>query len=223
MAFVKEHSIAAYATRTFLMEELSYQSIAATLTTSSGNFAVSAGYYGFNLYNEKKAGIAYGRKLSEKIGIGIQLDYFGTSISEYGNASALTFEAGIYYRISTRLSAGAYLFNPARLSSGIEDEPLPTIFSAGLAYEPGSKILLTAEAYKDINQPAQFRGGAEYRLIEQLFIRAGFQSNPSQFTFGTALHIGALQIDLASAVHSVLGVSPHAGLTYSLGGEKKDE
>src|SRR5215831_3949547 len=75
MAFVKGFSAGLFTERKFGLSELSYSAGGVTLPTKSGVFGLSANYYGFDLYNEKKAGLAYARLFSNKISGGIQLDY----------------------------------------------------------------------------------------------------------------------------------------------------
>src|SRR5262245_21201539 len=59
MAFVNNISIGLYTERRFMLKELSYNAGGVTLPTKSGVFGLSANYYGFDLYNEKKIGLAY--------------------------------------------------------------------------------------------------------------------------------------------------------------------
>lgn len=215
MAFLKDISIGLFTERKFLLSDIGYNAFGFTLPTKSGVFGVSAGYFGFDLYNEKKAGLAYSRLLTENIAAGIQCDYLGTSIAEYGNASAFTFEAGMMVKIGDKITTGAHVFNPVRVSSGIAGEKIPTTLDIGISYEPDKKVLLTTEAFKDIDQPAQFRAGVEYRIADALHLRCGIQTNPSIYTFGVGINVKNLKIDLASQYHPVLGITPGVALVYS--------
>lgn len=53
-------------------------------------FGVKASYYGFTQYNETQAALAYARKLSDKIDIGVQFNYNALKIAGYGNAGAIS-------------------------------------------------------------------------------------------------------------------------------------
>ena len=217
MAFVKDISIGLYSERRFMLKELGYNAAGITLPTSSGVFGISANYYGFDLYNEKKFGLAYSRLFTEKIAGGIQLDYLGTSISEYGSSSVFTAELGLIVKISDKLRTGAHVFNPVRINSGFEKEKIPTTFKLGLAYEPGEKISLAAEVRKNIDEAAQVEAGIEYRVIDALHLRAGIQTNPSVYSFGIGINVSQFKIDLGSSYHPVLGVTPQIGLSYAFG------
>jgi len=217
MAFEKEISFSLYAEQRFLEKELGYYAGGLTLPTKSGVFGLAINYSGFDLYNEKKIGLGYGRLFTKNISGGIQIDYLSTSISEYGTASAFTFEAGLLVKITDQLSTAVHVFNPIAIKSGFDDEKIPTLFRLGLSYEPGKKILLTAEAEKDIDFPARFKAGIEYKMIDQLYLRGGIATNPSQYSFGVGLNVGNLKIDFASSYHQVLGLTPGISVNYVFG------
>src|SRR6185436_16993324 len=115
---------------------------------------------------------------------GIQVDYLSTSISEYGSAWALTFELGLLVKLSPQLSTAVHLFNPVAIKSGFDDEKIPTLFRLALSYVPSKKILLITEVGKDIDFPARFKAGIEYRIVDALHLRGGIATNPSQYSLG---------------------------------------
>ena len=214
MAFVDGISVALYTEQRFLLKELSYHAGGVILPTKLGAFGLSVNYYGFDLYNEKKIGLAYSRLFSNKISGGIQIDYVGTSISEYGNASTFTVELGLLVKITNQLTTAAHVFNPVRVNSGFTDEKIPTTLKLGLAYQPGKKVLIDAEVQKNIDELARFSSGIEYQVVDAFHLRAGFQTNPSVYCFGVGINVKQLKIDLATTYHAVLGVSPQFSISY---------
>ncbi|MBA2422222.1 MAG: hypothetical protein H0V61_03250 [Chitinophagales bacterium] len=214
LAYINEISIGLYSERRFLLKELSYNAAGIIFPTKSGVFGFSANYYGFDLYNEKKIGLAYSRLFTEKIAAGIQLDYLGTSISEYGNASAFTFEAGLMMKINDKISTGVHVFNPVRVNTGFADEKIPTTIRLGLSFMPGNKVLLAVETKKNIQDPAQLCLGLEYRVVDALHLRAGIETNPSVYSFGIGINIKQLKIDASTRYHALLGASPQISVSY---------
>jgi hypothetical protein len=217
MAFLEEISFSLYAEQRFLQSELGYYAGGFTLPTKSGVFGLAINYSGFDLYNEQKIGLAYGRLFSKNIAGGIQIDYLSTSVSEYGTSGAFTFEAGLFIRMTGQLAAAAHVYNPIAVNSGFEDEKIPTLFRLGLTYEPGEKILLLAEAEKDIDRPARIKAAIEYRLADMLHLRGGAATNPSQYSFGVGVNVQHLRIDIASSYHQVLGFTPGLSVNYVFG------
>lgn len=220
MAFIKDISIGLFTERRFMLSELGYNAGGVIIPTKSGVFGLSFNYAGFDVYNEKKAGLSYARLFTEKISGGIQIDYLGTSIAEYGNGSTFTFEAGLMVKITDKFSTGAHVFNPVRVNSGFVEEKVPTTLKLGVSYEPGKKVWLAAEAKKNIDEPAQFCAGLEYRVIDALHLRAGFETNPGLYSFGVGINVQQLKIDLATTYHQVLGVSPQISLSYAFSKKK---
>ena len=101
LAHINSLTAGIYSERRFLLQELSLYQLAVALPTSSGNFGVSASYFGSAQNNESVIGLAYGRKLGEKVSIGAQFNYVSMQVAGYGNASTINFEAGsivAYYR-----------------------------------------------------------------------------------------------------------------------------
>lgn len=217
MAFQKEISFSLYAEQRYLQSELGYYACGLTLPTKSGVFGLAINYNGFDLYNEKRIGLGYGMLFTKNISGGIQIDYLSTSVSEYGSSSTLTFEAGLMIKISKQLAAAAHVFNPVPVNTGFEDEKVPTLFRFGMSYEPGEKILLLAEAEKDIDRPARIKAGLEYQIAEVLHLRGGVATNPSQYSFGAGINVQNLKIDIASTFHQVLGFTPALSVNYVFG------
>lgn len=91
-------------------------------------------YFGFELYNETKIGLAFGKKLSPSFNIGVQLDYLGAYINEnQNNLHNISFEIVIQKQLSRELVLGAHIFNPTKVKLN-EDENIPSLFKIGLRY-----------------------------------------------------------------------------------------
>ncbi len=200
----------------FAAQEL--QSLAAGIvipTALGGTFGLSLNYFGFDLYNEQRIGLAYSRKLFPELSIGAQFLLHHTQIEEYGSRVLPAVEFGLIYDVTQELSIGAHLFNPMRIEV-LPEEFLPTVLRIGLSYEPSEKALFLAEVSKDIEYPVQARAGIEYRLVEQLVIRSGIQTAPEQWSFGLGywLKEQRLQLDVSAAHHQFLGFTP--GISLSL-------
>lgn len=204
-----------YGEQRFTLAELKQVSaVAAMPVGKNGGVALVLGYYGFDAYNEQRIGLAYGRKLSEKISIGTQLYSWNTRIPEYGNKTALSFELGIQVKINQQVSMGGKLINPVRISV-IDEEYLPTVMSVGLLYQPAKGISIAAEAEKDVLHPLRIRIGIEYNLLEALDLRLGIVTNETQLSFGFGYRLKEhWQLNFATSYHQYLGFTPGIGLIY---------
>src|SRR6185436_1715382 len=102
LAQLKHGAGGVYAERRFLLSELNNYTAVFALPTNSGNFGLKANYFGSGDYNETQIGLAYGRKMGEKVDIGAQFNYNGMRISGYGNATAISFELGAILHVSDK-------------------------------------------------------------------------------------------------------------------------
>lgn len=224
LGFLDDYAFGLYAERRFLLEDLNLVMTTAAIPTNSGTFGLGISYFGGELYNEKKVGLAYGRRFGEKLAIGVQFDYLGISAGEYGSKHAATFEAGLQYRPMDELILGAHVFNPVRI--GLEEfygETIPTIMKLGGAYAPEERVWIVAEVEKDIEHGLQFKAGVEYRVIEKLVLRAGVMTQPVTATFGLGVRLKQLNIDMATGYHPALGATPQLSISYLLPRKKKQD
>jgi hypothetical protein len=200
----------------FLISDLNNFGVGFAMPTNSGTFGVSIHYFGFEDFNQSKIGLTYARKLMEKLSVGIQFDMLSTQISEYGNTNLLTFEIGIQSELIENLLLGFHLYNPVKLEI-IEDEYLPTILRAGATYTASKKLMLHAELEKDFDFPFIFKGGIEYELADDFWLRVGVHTNPTALSFGLGYQMkSGLRFDLASNYHQELGFTPSLGVGYDL-------
>lgn len=199
----------------FLIKELGTKLFAFALPVKSGTFGISISNFGYSLYSENKIGIGFGKSFGEKIAAGISMDYFRTSISEYGNKNYFAAEIGVQAKPVKNLTLGAHLFNPTRTKfSSYNNERIPTIFRLGFNYKFSEKVFIALETEKDIEKKAMVKAGMEYIPIKELYLRAGISTHPSLSCFGIGVHLKQFKLDISSSLHSTLGFSPQIGLIY---------
>lgn len=213
-----EHPVAgAFYQQHWLASDLSMQGLAFALPVGKGCFAVSGNSFGSGgLFKEQQAGLAYAMKLSEKFRVGVQLDHLSLRFGEnYGSTSTIVAQAGLQARVSDHLWIGAHLYNLGRAElGGPYDERVPTILGAGLGYTFNEQVLLCAQAEKDLDRDERYRVGIEYRPVKALFVRTGVSTGPVQAHFGAGVRFKTLEVDLAVAARSQLGITPMFNLNY---------
>jgi len=222
LAQLEKSAAGLYGERRFMLNELNNYSAVFGLTTNKGNFGFKAGYSGFTGYNETQLGLAYARKLGDKIDVGVQFNYNGINIPTYGNASAVSFEIGTIVHVSEKLHAGMHANNPVGGKFGKEQqEKLSSLYAVGLGYDASPKFFISCELEKEEDQPINVNTGFQYKLISQLLVRAGVSSSTSTFWAGIGLSLKSLRIDVTSAFHSQLGVTPGVLILFNFN-EKKN-
>lgn len=105
----------------------------------------------------------------------------------------------------------------------MEDEFLPTVLRTGATYFVSPKVLLHTELVTGFDVPFAFKAGSEFELVDNLWLRLGFQSQPTRFNTGAGYQFkNGLRIDLAVYYQRGLevissGPLSYAGLVTSIG------
>ena len=217
LAQLKNNAAGVYGERKFLLSELNNYTAVLGFTTNSGNFGLNLNYSGFSDYNESQAGLAYGRKLSNKIDIGAQINYTAISIaSGYGNASAISFELGTILHVTDKLNAGIYIKNPVGGKFGKNQlEKLSSVYGFGIGYEASEKFFISAEIEKEEERPVNVIAGFQYKFIQQLLVRAGISSATSTTWLGVGVLLKSFRLDVTTNFHPLLGITPGVLLLFN--------
>jgi hypothetical protein len=217
LAYLSKTTAGASFDEQFAISNLSTEGFALALPTKAGTFGLSGNEFGYTAYNEKKVGLAFGKKLGEKISAGVQVDYLNTFINDdfYGSKTTFAVEGGLLAEPIQNFKIGFHIFNPTRAKlAEYADERIPTIIRLGGSYKFSEKVWWSAEEEKDIDLPAVFKSGIEYHIVESLFLRVGVGTNPALFSFGFGLRVKQFTIDAASVYYQVLGFSPSFSISY---------
>lgn len=218
LASLKQSFFGVYFENRYSLKELSYKAAVFAHPTKLGTLAFDVSHFGFSLWNESKAGLAYARSFGKYVSFGAQLDYILINKGEpYGRFQMVTFETGLLANLSPKMVIGAHLYNPlnARIAK-LSDERAPSGVNFGLAYHASKQFLITSEVEKFIDEKINIRTGIEYYLVDALAIRTGISTQPAQFSFGVGLNVRKFTIDISTCRHQVLGFSPQASISYAI-------
>ncbi|MCJ8165763.1 hypothetical protein MKJ04_12995 [Pontibacter sp. E15-1] len=190
---------------------------AAYPTKRHGTYGLSLSRFGDALFSQQHVGVGAAHKLGQ-FSVGAKADVWQVAVAGYGNQKAVTLSAGVQGEVVPNVYFGAFAYNlnQAQLAT-FEDERLPTVMKAGLAYRPTTRLLLAAETEKDIDHRADVKAGAEYAVLEGKFVlRTGFSTRTNRLSAGAGFQARQLQIDYAFGVAVPLGNSHHLALSYRL-------
>lgn len=217
LAYIEYPSLGLHHENRFISPDLSFSALSFVYPVKPGTLGLSVKRLGFTEFSQTKAGLAYGMKLAPRFSAGVQINMHNVNASGvYGQTSAFSVEAGLYYTPSKSMSVGIHVVNPSR-SKIHTDERIPTIINLGVAYKLGDKVILTGAAEKNIDKDPNFKMGLEYTPINNLFFRTGFSTNPSLLGFGLGYRYRGLHFDFAFSKHQYLGYTPQVSLSYIFG------
>lgn len=220
LAQVKGASIGAYAERRFLLSENSVYGFAAAIPSKMGNFGLQVNYGGFKNFNENKAGLAYARSLGKLLDLGVQFNYYGYRIPQYGDATTVNFEIGAIMHFSDKFNGGIHAYNPV---GGTLDktmnEKLASAYKLGLGYDASQNFYVSAELVKEEDRDLNVVAGVQYQFMKQFFARAGFMSETGSAFGGLGIGFKGLRLDISSSYHPQLGFSPGLLLVFNVNGK----
>ena len=183
-----------------------------------GVLGLEAQRFGGVLYNETRVGAAYGYRLGV-VSVGGRLDALQVSFQDLGSRRAVVASLGGQAEILPRqLTLGVYLYNLTQTKlAAYQNERVPTVLRAGLAYRPGAQVLLLAEAEKDVERAASLKAGLEYTPTPVVALRLGYASLSQQSTAGVGLRAAGWQLDYAAGWHNALGLSQYFSVSWQWG------
>lgn len=215
-----EHRVlaAAYTPSTFGLAELSRAGAAYAEPFGGFSLGASAATFGFELYRETEIALAGGIDVTETVSAGAALRACFLAVEGYGQDFSVAVDVGVLVRFAESLTWGVAIgnVNGARITA--EREPLPRVFVTGVAYRPVPDLTLTLDLAKDPEHPLEVRGGAGFRILNALELRAGTATEPSAFTAGAGVEWDLLRFDYAFESHPDLGPTHRIGLTVAFGG-----
>lgn len=209
LAKLETAGVGLWAERRFMLTETSVYGFAAGFPTKMGNFGVQVNYSGFSNFNDNKVGLAYARNLGKFLDLGVQFNYYGYRIPQYGNASAVNFEIGAIMHFSEKFHGGIHAYNPVGGKLGkLQDEKLAAAYKLGLGYDATDNFYVSTEIIKEEDKPVNVIGGIQYQFVKKFFLRAGFLSESGSAFGGAGVGWNNFRLDISANYHPQLGFSP---------------
>jgi hypothetical protein len=225
LAQLQRSSVAVYAERRFMLEDMNLYTASAGVVTGSGNFAVHASYFGFELSNQSQLSLSYGRKITGKLDLGASFYYQQLKqASIYGSASAITGSIGLLLHLSDKVHAGVSAYNPIGASFDKEgEEKIPAQYNFGIGYDASEKLYVSLELVKQEGRNIAVNAGLQYKFIKQFFIRTGLSTLNANYYAGLGFNLKDFRFDIATSYHPQLGFSPGLLLLYEFGRKMNKE
>jgi len=203
----------------FLLKELQTQSLALALPMKKGVLSFGAQVFGYTQFRSMKSGIGYSIALTDLISIGTQINVHQIRLGQgYGNVLKATGELGVLAKIKEGWNVGFSVFNISRtLLSKYQEDRLTTVMRLGTSYRFSEKLLVCAEAEKNVEFPLRGKVGLEYLPAKTVALRTGFSTNPIELNAGVGCSFKNLYfLDFGSAYTQLVGWSPNVSFTYRL-------
>lgn len=214
LAVMKGFGIAAYGEKTHWLPEFANVGLAIGWSTGTNSgMSVNFSSYGIEEFRQNRIGLAYGMRLTSDFRVGVQIDWYQTSIESYGQNSQLTFRLGGIYNIFPTLKAGFHFSNPVGMEiSG--NHPLPSDFNFDLEWLISSQLSVGTGLKKSIDENPGIKVAVHYQIHPNFKLMFGTITQPTRFSFGFSLDLNDFRLHSAGSYHQHLGFSPAAGITF---------
>lgn len=204
-----------YNTR-FQTKEMATKGLVFTNPLQGGTIGLWFSSYGYSQFSQNRLGIAYARKLSEKLSAGIRMQYLSLRIGEgYGTSKTVTASAGFQYQLNKEILLSGYIFNPNKSKfTDYNNEKIPALMKGGIKYAFSDKVFITSEVWASSIDKTNVVVGAEYKIHDKVVLRGGIATQPASSSFGFGLKLNQFDLNFSSAYHTHLGFSPAISLLY---------
>ena len=199
----------------FNISELATRSAGVVMPAGKASLGVLYSHFGYADFARQMAGVSCGMSLSEKMAAGVQIDYFSERTEgEYDDTQAITFEAGILMSPSENIRLGIHFFNP--LPNSLRKKYLPSSVRAGAGIYLNRTLFAGTEVEMSSGNKLILRNGFEYEAAKKFWLRGGFCTENTSFSFGLGYLASIVQIDIGFVTHENLGVTSSASLIFKL-------
>jgi hypothetical protein len=210
---LKNFQIGVRVQRRFSLAELDQYTICISTPSKFGAFALQVNYHGSAAYHETQPGVAFAKSLGNVL-LGIQFNYSSTTIAGYGSKAKLITEIGTVWHLSDRLHTGFQVQRSISLQQQYAETSSAYTFSTGIGYEVSSFVFLGFSVLKEDQRDAVCCVGMHYQFAQQFFARVGINARTAEPSFSAGWKWNRLRIELTSAYHFQLGLSPGLMLIY---------
>jgi len=213
LAFNKAMSFGFNYENRFSIKELGTRSVALVIPAGKASIGTVYSHFGYSDFKREMVGIACGLPLSDKIAAGVQIDYFSERTSgEYFNNQLLTCEAGIQVSASEYLKFGIHIFNP--VPNHMRKTEMPSNLRIGAGLNLNKDLFTGIEAEMSTGQKLNVRTGFEYEAVKGFWLRGGFSTSGSRFSFGMGYRAKPAMIDVAFSTHERLGITSSVSIIF---------
>jgi hypothetical protein len=206
---IKRSMIGIRGQKKFLLKELGFYSAAIAIPLHNSGMAASTTYFGSPQFNQTQLSLAYGKKLSQSLNIGVQFNYHTTHIAGYGNTNMPSIETSVLYTISPSIKTGLHFYCPVELKNNksAPDKATPT-YTVGLGYALTENFFCSTEIVQPQEKQLYLNVGFEYQWAQQFFAKAGTSTQDKSFFAGAGLQWKNQKLELIAHYHPVLGYTP---------------
>lgn len=215
LAEVKKFSIGVNGERKFLLNDLSDYIVTAVLPIKEGAFGCIINRTGAIAYSQSLFGLSYGRKINDRMNVGVQFNYYLMNRMYFGNTSIINADLSLSAKVADQLYAGLQLHNLLPSVINKPDERVPFQISSGLGYVVSKELFLGMMIRKIETAALDWIPEIDYAINKIISARLGVQTSASLYFGAIGIILGNYKLEVTSSIHPYLGITPGLGLIYN--------
>ncbi len=211
-------------TSLFNISDLSYMVFTGAVPTRAlGSFGFAYSQFGPAIYKETEVVLSHSFSLGRKFLFGYNIKNQSVNIKNFGSASGMGIDVGVYSIVLNNVAAGFSVKNLNNPTLGATAETLPQNYRIGITYFPELGIVFLLDMSKDIlADELSYHAGGEINITKNFIFRAGTRTNPAGFSAGFGVVFNAFRLNYAMLTHPVLDAQHFFTLGVRFGQEEVD-
>ena len=199
----------------YLLKELMDKSALFYFCHKGNLVSAQLSHSGFSQMGELTAACAYGRRFGSRFAAAMRLYYLYSYAHHYEPVHSFTVDMSLAVSITNKLLVSVSAYNPIRMKYGLTgSEHIPVQVHLDAAYALSGRVLLSLALQKSF--PGPFRVAGTCGVTLSKFIALSFSCSLPQPSVGLTflLNWQHFSLEMASAYHFPLGLSPQCRLSY---------
>lgn len=200
----------------YFLKELTLSSFGLVYSNTRNAFGLQYSRIGHESYNENKIGLAYAKPLSERIHLGVKVNYLSINQGFYGNTSLIDVAIGLRTKLSPKTIFATHIFNPLSFHrSSLSGEQISTAsgLRAGISYLE-KELTLNLELESSTQYPLLIKSGVLWDVNQSVNLRAGVIFPSNKLSGGIGLRLKQSSINFYYAYEILLNSSAGIGINY---------
>jgi hypothetical protein len=166
-------------------------------------------------YQESIISFALGYRLGERVSVGSNIKYMRVGFNpSYGSYSTWGIDGGVSFRFNKKVSIGASIQNINKPRMFKNSFDIPRVWRAGISLFPLENVILLLDFEKESGYDYNIHFGQEIKILKQLDLRFGIETEEPRYSFGTGFDLERIKIDYAYLSHPNLGGSHKVSFSF---------
>ncbi len=208
LSFIENSAVHLTLNNRFQIEELNTVKVSAVYHNRFLDTGFSCSEFGFETYKQYLSKLGFSKKIHKNLSLGGSIIYQYESFFSKEPEHRFSGDFSFYYELNKQ-------FTFSLLNRYYNQTKENFLFLSGINYCFTQSSSILVEYASDFRQYNNLRLGIEYELLDAFFVRTGLQTLLKQPSFGVGYTVDLFTFDIAFEVHSVLGTSSTASVTYN--------